>query len=81
MTPCPFSLAPFEPVCYSPIDFWGKLKIVFNPFFGEMARFIENEASKIPEQLAARLLNGPFGVVELRKLKDQLGEIINLLTK
>ena len=44
-------------------------------------REIENEASKIPEQLAARLLNGPFGVVELRKLKDQLGEIINLLTK
>jgi DNA-binding MarR family transcriptional regulator len=42
---------------------------------------LQDEAVKIPEQLAAQLLNGPLNIEDLRKLKDNLGEIISLLSR
>lgn len=40
---------------------------------------LQNEASKIPEQLAKKLLNGPFEIDELINIKSGLESIINLL--
>lgn len=47
----------------------------------QKGRALQDEAAKIPEELAAKLLNGPFDIDDLRKLKDNLGKIILMLSK
>ncbi|MBN1950304.1 MAG: MarR family transcriptional regulator [Bacteroidales bacterium] len=47
----------------------------------EVGRNLQNEAIKIPEQLAAKLLQGPLSIGELIRLKDDLGVIIEMLTR
>ena len=42
---------------------------------------MQETAAKIPEQLVAGLINGPLSVDDLKKLKDDLGVIIQLLSK
>lgn len=45
------------------------------------AQELQEEAAKVPEQLAAQLLDGPLNIDDLRKLKDNLGAIISMLSK
>lgn len=42
---------------------------------------LQEKAAYIPQQLAGQLLNGPLEINDLKKLKDNLGEIISLLSK
>nr|WP_319400653.1 MarR family transcriptional regulator [uncultured Carboxylicivirga sp.] len=42
---------------------------------------LKDKAVKIPERLATHLLEGPMSVEELIRLKDDLGKIINHLSK
>nr|WP_321454096.1 MarR family transcriptional regulator [uncultured Carboxylicivirga sp.] len=42
---------------------------------------LKDKAIKIPERLASQLLEGPMSVEELIRLKDDLGKIINHLSK
>ena len=47
----------------------------------ESGKKMEEEAVKIPEQLAAKLLEGPLNIDNLKQLKVQLHQIIDFLSK